>query len=292
MTPTRTAPPSPRQPVMRRILTFPVTWMLIGVVFVFLTSAIFVGVGSELGPVGQGGMALIDAVAGFAFYVLTMRLVARRRIPELALGTAARELLAGLGLGAAFIIVSYVIVLGLGGYSIAWAPEDAGRTIALALAVNAGAAVTEELTFRGLLFQGIERLGGPTRGPWIALGVTSILFGALHILNPGATVWSSAAIAIEAGVLLGAAFMWRRNLWFVIGLHFAWNVIEGLLGIPVSGHRDSGLVITAVHGSGLLTGGAFGLEASVVPVVVSIAIAVPMLVAATRRQRSVEAVGA
>ena len=286
MTPTLIAPPSSRHPVMRRILTFPVTWMLIGVVFVFLTSAIFVGVGSELGPVGLSVMALIDAVAGFAFYVLTMRLVARRRIPELALGTAARELLAGLGLGAAFIIVSYVIVLGLGGYSIAWAPEDAGRTIALALAVNAGAAVTEELTFRGLLFQGIERLGGPTRGRWIALGVTSILFGGLHILNPGATVWSSAAIAIEAGVLLGAAFMWRRNLWFVIGLHFAWNVIEGLLGIPVSGHRDPSLFITAVHGRGFLTGGTFGLEASVVPVVVSIAIAVPMLMLASTAQET------
>lgn len=284
------APAAPhRRGVTRRFLTFPVTWMAIGTVLVFLTSAIPIAVGAELGPVGVALMALVGIAVGSAFYVLTMRLIARRRIPELALPKAARDTLTGIGIGAAFVGVSYGIVLVAGGYSIDWAPRDVGRTLMLAIAVNASAAVIEELTFRGLLFQGIERLGGPTRGRWIALTVTASLFGALHIMNPGATLWTSLAIAIEAGVLLGAAFMWRRSLWFVIGIHFAWNVIEGLLGIPVSGHREPGLFVTTVHGSGLLTGGIFGLEASLVPVIVSIAIAVPMLTAAVRRRPTIGA---
>jgi membrane protease YdiL (CAAX protease family) len=283
---TTPAPAAPHRPsAVHRIRTFPVTWMVIGTVLVFLTSAVPIAIGAEFGPVGVVLMAIVGIAVGIAFYVLTMRSIAGRHIPELALARAARDTLAGVGIGAAFVVVSYGIVLAVGGYSIDWAPRDVVRTLVLAVAVNASAAVIEELTFRGLLFQGIERLGGPERGRWIALAVTATLFGVLHIANPGATPWSSLAIAIEAGVLLGAAFLWRRSLWFVIGIHFAWNVIEGLLGIPVSGHRDAGLFTTTVHGDGLLTGGTFGLEASIVPVLVSIAIAVPMLIAAVRRPR-------
>lgn len=270
--------------VMRRILTFPVTWMIIGTVFVFLTNAILVGVGSEMDTTGVIVTALIGAAAGLLFYTLTMWLVARRRTPELTLRGIGRETVLGLAIGVLFIAVSYLIVVATGAYSVVWAPHDVTTTVALALAVNAGAAIVEELTFRGLLFQGIEQLGGPRVGRWIALGVTAAFFGGAHLLNPGATLWSSLAIAIEAGVLLGAAFTWRRNMWFVIGIHFAWNVVEGLLGIPVSGHRDPGLFVTTVHGDGLLSGGAFGLEASFVPVLVSLAVAVPMLVAARRRR--------
>ncbi len=90
-------------------------------------------------------------------------------------------------------------------------------------------------------------------------------------------MWSSLAIAVEAGVLLGAAFLWRRNIWFVIGLHFTWNTTVALLGIPVSGHPSNGVLTTHVSGAEWLTGGGFGLEASVVPVVVSVLIATAML---------------
>ncbi len=130
--------------------------------------------------------------------------------------------------------------------------------------------------FRGLALQALQERWG-TR---VALTVTALLFGLLHLANPGATVWSSLAIAVEAGVLLGAAFLWRRSLWFVIGLHFTWNATEALLGIPVSGHTSEGVLTTHVSGPEWLTGGGFGLEASVVPVVLSVLIATAML---TRR---------
>ncbi|ROP74622.1 CPBP family intramembrane glutamic endopeptidase [Curtobacterium sp. PhB115] len=270
--------------VMRRILTFPLTWMIIGTVFVFLTNAILVGVGSEMDSTGVIVTALVGAAAGLVFYKLTMWLVARRRTPELTVRGIGLETAFGLAIGVLFVAVSYLIVVATGAYSVTWAPRDVTTTVALALAVNAGAAIVEELTFRGLLFQGVEALCGPRVGRWVALAVTAAFFGGAHLLNPGATLWSSLAIAIEAGVLLGAAFLWRRNMWFVIGIHFAWNVIEGLLGIPVSGHRDPGLFVTTVHGDGLLSGGSFGLEASFVPVLVSLAVAIPMLVAARRRR--------
>jgi membrane protease YdiL (CAAX protease family) len=151
--------------------------------------------------------------------------------------------------------------------------------VASMAAVSLGAAVTEELLFRGLVLQALEKLCGS----WVALAVTAVLFGVMHLANPGATVWSSFAIAVEAGLLLGAAFLWRRNMWLAIGLHFAWNTSEGLLGIPVSGHPAAGLLAARPTGPDLLTGGGFGIEASIVSVVVSLLLAVPMLIAARRR---------
>jgi membrane protease YdiL (CAAX protease family) len=87
-------------------------------------------------------------------------------------------------------------------------------------AVALGAAVTEELIFGGLALQAVERLCGSRA----ALAITAVVFGGAHLANPAATAWSSLAIAVEAGVMLGAAFLWRRNIWFVVGLHFACRV--------------------------------------------------------------------
>ncbi|MGV2806384.1 CPBP family intramembrane metalloprotease, partial [Clostridium perfringens] len=140
-----------------------------------------------------------------------------------------------------------------------WASSaNAGSVLISSIGAALGAAIVEELIFRGLMFQAIDRLGGKS----LALAVTSLFFGVAHLGNPGATLYSAFAIALEAGVLLGAAFLWRRNLWFTIGLHFAWNAFEGLLGIPVSGHSAAGLFTVKVNGAALLTGGDFGLEGS------------------------------
>ena len=90
----------------------------------------------------------------------------------------------------------------------------------------------EELLFRGILFRWIEEFGGS----WAALMVTSVLFGLAHVINPNATWFSSFAIAVEAGVLLGGAYMLTRSLWMPMGLHAAWNFTQGdIFDVPVSG---------------------------------------------------------
>ncbi len=82
---------------------------------------------------------------------------------------------------------------------------------------------------------------------------------------------------------MGAAFLWKRSLWLVIGLHASWNGLEQAIGIPVSGNVDPGFIFTTVQGPAALTGGQFGLEASVVPVIISVALSVLFLRAAARR---------
>jgi membrane protease YdiL (CAAX protease family) len=267
--------------LVRRILAFPLVWLLIGAAVISLVFGVADGLAIELDPPLAAVVLLVGIAASLGLYVLTMRGLARRRTPELRWASG-REFLLGGAIGAGFIITSVMLVAALGGYTVAWAPTDVFNTVLLAVAVSLGAAVIEELVFRGLALQAIEKFVGP----WVAIAITALLFGALHIMNPAATLWSSFAITIEAGVLLGAAFVWRRNLWFAIGLHFAWNAIQSLFGIPVSGHRSPGLFETTVHGDAWLTGGDFGVEGSVIAIGVSLMISALMVVAAVRRRRA------
>ena len=131
-------------------------------------------------------------------------------------------------------------------------------------------AVSEEIFFRGILFRMINRRWNL----WAALVISALIFGGLHIFNDNATLWSSIAIAIEAGSLLGAAYAYSKNLWLPIGIHWIWNYTQGnILGFPVSGGDNVTSVITPeISGPQWLTGGSFGAEASVIAAVIGLLI--------------------
>lgn len=129
-------------------------------------------------------------------------------------------------------------------------------------------AVGEEMIFRGIIFRQIdERWNTRT-----ALIVSALLFGFIHLPNNGATWWSSLAIAIEAGLMLGAAYKWSGSLWLPIGIHWAWNFTQGnVFGASVSGNVAGGsLLEMQVNGPDIITGGDFGPEASIVAVTLGI----------------------
>ncbi|MFJ6074228.1 lysostaphin resistance A-like protein [Streptomyces sp. NPDC093065] len=125
----------------------------------------------------------------------------------------------------------------------------------------AGAAATEEVVYRGVLFRIIEE----HIGTYLALALTGLVFGLSHLLNEDATLWGAVAIAIEAGFMLAAAYAATRNLWLTIGVHFGWNFAAGgVFSTVVSGNGSSeGLLDATMSGPKLLTGGDFGPEGSV-----------------------------
>ncbi|WP_435217899.1 CPBP family intramembrane glutamic endopeptidase [Streptomyces sp. bgisy034] len=253
-----------------RIVRSPIGWMLTGIVGIGLVSG--------LTATGPGPVPVLGAAAAVAVYWVVMRRVARRSTPEIARRGAGREALLGGAIGLGFILASALLVTAFGGYSFSWAGGGFLAVVWSAVVLQIGTAVTEELIFRGLALQALDQLWGGRA----AIALTALFFGGAHLLNPGATAWSALAIAVEAGVMLGAAFLWRRSIWFVAGLHFAWNTTQQLLGIPVSGHNADGLFSVDVHGPDLLTGGGFGLETSIVSVVIGVLIAVPMFALAHR----------
>ena len=227
-------------------------------------------------------VALPFAVVAIASYVAYVRLFEKRNAVELALPGAAVQAGAGFLLGALLFSATILALWLLGVASVG---SGAGWGAALYALIGAVAtALGEEILVRGVLFRILsERLGD-----LVALLVSAALFGLAHAFNPGATAVSSIAIALEAGVLLAAAFMVTRRLWMPIGLHAAWNFTEGgVFGASVSGHEGHGLLSTQLTGSDLLSGGRFGPEASVVAVAICLTAAGALLALARRRSRAV-----
>lgn len=201
----------------------------------------------------------IVAFVAFAAYVAYVRLVERRSVPaELAVGGALPELGLGVLIGALMFVFVISVLWSLGHYSVT--EVQSWRVAIPALRIAAIAAVTEELFFRGVLF----RITEEWLGTWWALLASASVFGLLHLLNPGATLLAGVAIIIEAGVMLAAAYVVTRRLWLPIGIHFAWNFVQGgIFGVAISGSQVKGILKGQLTGPTLVSGGAFGVEASV-----------------------------
>lgn len=100
---------------------------------------------------------------------------------------------------------------------------------------------------------------------FLALGITSMLFSVLHFANPNMGVLPIINLFL-AGILLGASFLYTKNLWFPIVLHLFWNWIQGpILGYEVSGSKTSySLFVLSLPEDNIINGGAFGFEGSII----------------------------
>src|SRR4029077_13458452 len=124
-----------------------------------------------------------------------------------------------------------------------------------------GTAIWEEVTFRGLLFRVTEQ----TFGTWIGVLASAVVFGAIHGLNPNASLAASIAIILESGVLLAAAYFATRTLWLPIGLPCGWKfAADFIFCVCTLGHADRPAIVDGtLTGSLFWTGGVYGLESSV-----------------------------
>jgi len=260
---------------LRRVLRYPATHLLIAILWIGGWFAALIALKIKPPLLSE----VIGAVVVTVAYVVYVRVVERRRLSELAPGAAPKEFGAGFLLGAALFTTTIGIIWALGDYSIVGVNHWTAMLSPLAFGLAAG--VLEEVLFRGVIFRVTE----DWIGSWGALAFSSLLFGAGHLANPHATLTSALAIALEAGLLLGAAFMITRRLWLPIGLHAAWNFTQaGIFGAPVSGTVPHGLFVSRLSGPVWATGGGFGPEASLPAVLVSL-VSVWLLVYAVRSGR-------
>ena len=209
--------------------------------------------------------AVACAAAMLALYALFVRWYEGHPAQDLPLRRLVPETGKGLGVGFFYFVAVVGVMYACGIYRVASFGTDQPSALANAFFLGITTAVGEELLFRGVLFRWIDE-------KWsfvAALVVSSLVFGFLHLGNPGATWWSSLAIAIEAGLLLGTAYKCSGTLWLPIGIHWAWNFTQGhFFGISVSGvEAGASLIQPEISGPDILTGGAFGAEASVIAVV-------------------------
>ena len=210
------------------------------------------------------GCIVLSALALLAYYGW-VGLTEGHKATDLSMPRLLHETCKGLLVGAVYFIVVVGVMMLLGVYRIRSFQFDVMTQLAqffffLTIAVG------EEILFRGIVFRMID----VRWNTWIALIISTAIFGLVHIVNPSATWWSTLAIALESGLLLGAAYKFSGTLWLPIGIHWAWNYTQGnIFGFAVSGNEFGVSVITPhVEGHELLTGGIFGAEASIIAVII------------------------
>jgi membrane protease YdiL (CAAX protease family) len=222
-------------------------------------------------PLRVGWPLLLAAVLGMLGYRWFTQRVEKRTATELALARAPREIGTGLALGATLGLAVAGVLAAVGAFTVTG--SDGWGFMLKSLPEQIMVACFEELVFRAVLFRIVEQRWGSRN----ALIVSFVMFALAHLPNEHV---SALAILITgvAGVTLSACYMLTRRLWLSIGMHFGWNYLyDGVFAVPVSGHPARGWLQVSMSGPDWLTGGSYGVEASLVTLLVWGAAAVWLL---------------
>jgi membrane protease YdiL (CAAX protease family) len=193
-------------------------------------------------------------------------------------------LLGGAG-GAAMIALPIAVLFAFGVYEFVLFRGASPALLGVAAVIGI-AATLEELTYRCLLFQIVERTWGTK---W-ALAVQAAIFALQHLGNVenggvGDAVTMLVAVTL-LGLLWGTIFILARNLWVVAAHHAAWNFTILLSGVPLSGIEDWRKLApleSRYAGPDWLTGGMFGPESSWLVIAIT-TVAVWLLLRAARQR--------
>jgi membrane protease YdiL (CAAX protease family) len=252
-------------PIWLRVLQFPLTRILVlgGGLFYFMGWTESWLILEKGNPVLGALIAATFAVVAILIYIAWGRIIERREVTEVSTRGAGRELAVGLMIGVGLYTACVLILWIMGIYQVQGLNPITFMIPAIAMAVKSG--VFEELVFRGVLFKSLEDMGGS----WIAIVVSSAVFGFLHLLNPDGTFLGALFISIEAGLLLAAAYLLTRRLWICMGFHIGWNYVQSALysGIVSGGVAEPGLLKVIIDGPEIMTGGSFGMEQSILALI-------------------------
>jgi uncharacterized protein len=182
----------------------------------------------------------------------------KRIITELSIKGLWKKLLVGILTGSGLQSLTILVIYFYGGFKII--AINPVSTLIIPFTVAFTVSIIEEILLRGIVFRITEEKWGSI----IALIISGVIFGGLHLINPHVTIVSFLCITV-VGVLLAVAYMYYRNLWMPIAIHFAWNFTQnGIFGAITSGNeKTSSLLTTNITGPEMLTGGQFGPEGSI-----------------------------
>ena len=137
--------------------------------------------------------------------------------------------------------------------------------VILSIILFAGVSIFEEVIFRGYLLKNLLE----SFNPYVALFISAIFFSLIHGSNPNVTTLGLCNIFI-AGFFLGASYVFTKNLWFPIALHFSWNFFQSMFGFKVSGLDSYSIIEFNIPKNNMLNGGEFGFESSYLSVIILI----------------------
>jgi CAAX protease family protein len=269
---------------MNKFLQFPLVRIIVAV--------LFVGVGILVGQtifnllraafsITNTGLAnllafiLVTPATYFAYWIY-VRYIEKRDLTELGSSTALQEIGLGALIGFGLFGLIIVILWLLGLYHV----NGIDFVLLSLIGALVGAFVSafaQELIFRAVIY----RITEEWLGTWWALLISALLFGLIHLSSAGATIFSALSVALQAGVVLAAVYALTHRLWMALGLHMAWDFAnDGIFGVGVAGQSGQalhGLLQANLNGPKLLTGGALGIEASIITLAIMLIAGIVML---------------
>lgn len=211
-------------------------------------------------------ISLFDFVGNFLLLWLFMKYVDKEKFIKLgfSIQNKIKEIILGILLG--------VLIMGLGFLTLLMLNEISFyefnynfKEIMYSILVYIIVAFVEEAIFRGYILRNLMM----SSNSHLALVISSILFALAHGFNPNMD-WFSYLDLFLAGILLGISYVYTRNLWFPIALHFSWNFFQTLLGFNVSGQDFYSLIEFKIEEKNILNGGDFGFEGSIFSILVQV----------------------
>ena len=264
----------------QKFINFPLTRIILGLIMCFISFIIaqqLAGKILDLTSLNKNYRNLLKGIiassAVISTYIYFFRKYEKREIKEFSSRGIAKYLLSGTMIGVVLQSLTMLVIVLNGGFEIVSVNPISNVIIPFTIAFTV--AVFEEILIRGIIFRIIEE----KLGSYISLLISAIIFGALHLLNPNSTLISGLCIGIEAGLLLGAAYIYTRNLWFPIAIHFAWNFMQsGIFGAITSGNeKTSSLLTTKLTGNSFITGGEFGPEGTIQALIFCVLVSIVLL---------------
>lgn len=250
----------------QRILNFPLTRILLGLLVCFVAFILAQQLAGKLLDLTSFDKnyrnlikGVISSAAVIGAYIYFYRKYEKRAITEFSNKGIAKYIVVGTLIGILLQSLTILVIILNGGFEIV--AVNPFSSIIIPFTVAFTVAIFEEILIRGIIFRIVEE----KLGSYISLLITAIIFGALHLANPNSTLMSGVCVGIEAGFLMGAAYIYARNLWLPIAIHFAWNFMQsGIFGAVTSGNENtSSLLTTKITGNQLITGGEFGPERTI-----------------------------
>ena len=253
-----------------RILNAPLTRILLGLLVCFIAFILAQQITGKILDLTVSDKNLRNLIKGIVSsaavilaYIYFYKKYEKRAITEFSSKGVTEHILIGSGIGIVLQSLTILVIVITGSFEIVAINPFSSIIIPLTIAFSV--AIFEEILIRGIIFRILEE----KLGSYLSLFITAIIFGALHLANPNSTLMSGVCVGIEAGLLMGAAYIYARNLWFPIAIHFAWNFMQsGIFGAITSGNEQtSGLLTTKITGNQLFTGGEFGPEGTIQAVI-------------------------
>ena len=227
-------------------------------------------------PLILGCNLLLNAIVLIGWIYLSIKVIEKRSLASIGLlsgkGTI-KNYFKGALMGMVMVGITLMIIALGGGMSFEWRGIDRSQYLSFALIVIAWIvqSSSEEMLIRGYLLSRI----GVRRGCAVGIIISSICLSLLHSFNLGISWMAFLNISLMS-VFLGLYVLRTGNLWGACGWHTAWNLVQGnILGLNVSGNQ---LAVAGEVWRGkmmskniLLTGGEFGIEASLATTLIMLA---------------------